>query len=78
MGKKEPFQFETAFQRLEEIVALLERGEESLEKSLQLFEEGIKLSDTLKARLDQAEQRIKVLVADSKGDLKLEDRPPEQ
>ena len=50
--------YEQALARLEEIVALLERGEASLEESLALFEEGAKLTKQCTAMLDQAEQKV--------------------
>ena len=38
--------FEASIQELEEIVAKLENGEESLEESLKLFEKGTKLASS--------------------------------
>lgn len=74
MGKKKAkFTFEESFQRLEEIVSALEESAESLEDSLGLFEEGMKLSDSLRTKLKDAEQRIQVLVKSSKGGFELED-----
>ena len=71
--KKETIQFEEAFQRLGNIVTQLESGEESLEKSLELFEEGVKLAEACRAMLDKAEQVIKTLVKESEGQFSLED-----
>jgi exodeoxyribonuclease VII small subunit len=59
--------FETALNRLEEIVGKLEDGEMSLEDSLKLFEEGIKLSRVCDQKLQAAERRIEVLVKDQEG-----------
>ncbi len=53
--------FEQAMKRLEEIVARLESGEESLEASLKLFEEGTALSSQCYKKLDKAEQKIRAL-----------------
>jgi exodeoxyribonuclease VII small subunit len=61
---------EESLKRLEEIVEMLE-GEISLEKSLELFEEGIQLASTIKRKLEESELRIKK-VLDSKG-FKVED-----
>ena len=36
--------FEQAMARLEEIVSLLEKNEESLDETIKLFEEGLKLA----------------------------------
>ena len=53
--------FEQAMERLGEIVARLESGEESLEDSLKLFEEGAALSSQCYKKLDKAEQKIRNL-----------------
>ena len=42
--------FDTALKRLEEIVDLLEAGQLSLEESLRMFEEGVKISLLLPGR----------------------------
>lgn len=55
--------FEQSMQRLEEIVALLERGEAPLEESLSLFEEGSKLMRQCTTLLDKAEQKVTKLTA---------------
>jgi len=54
--------FEELFKRLEEIVKEMEVEELQLEKSLTLFEEGVKLSETLRQQLSKAEQKITDLV----------------
>ena len=59
--------FETQLEALERIVHELERGDLPLERSLKLFEEGIKLSRECQERLNQAERRIEVLLRDSEG-----------
>lgn len=66
MGERK---FEEALQRLEEIVAALEGGDLDLEESLAMFEEGIKLSRWCTAKLNEAEQRIEMLVQEG-------DEPP--
>jgi exodeoxyribonuclease VII small subunit len=55
--------FELAIKRLTEIVQTLERGDLSLEESLRLFEEGVKLSRVSQERLDGAEKRVEQLLA---------------
>ena len=67
-------QFEEAFKRLEAIVENLESGDLSLEESMKLFEEGIGLTEACKSRLEDAEQKIKLLLKDSDGKLSLEDK----
>jgi exodeoxyribonuclease VII small subunit len=58
---EDPKQFEASLQALEGIVDQLERGDLSLEASLEAFERGIHLSRRCQAALDQAEQRIRIL-----------------
>jgi exodeoxyribonuclease VII small subunit len=53
--------FEEALRRWEEIVELLERGSLSLEESLRLYEEGMRLRNICYARLHEAEGKMKVL-----------------
>lgn len=66
MAAKQP-NFEQAMSRLEEIVALLERGEAPLDASLALFEEGTKLMRRCSALLDKAEQTVTMLTVDQNG-----------
>jgi exodeoxyribonuclease VII small subunit len=54
--------FEDNLTALESVVERLERGDLSLEDSVKLFEEGVKLSGACKAELDGAEGRIQLLV----------------
>lgn len=55
--------FEQAMKRLESIAAQLERGECGLEESLKLFEEGSGLALQCEKLLDQAEQKVNLLLA---------------
>jgi len=57
-----PVPFESSLERLEAIVKELESGQASLERSLELFEEGMKLSEACRGQLDAAEKRIEMLV----------------
>ena len=66
--------FEEAFKRLEVIVGNLESGDLSLEESMKLFEEGIGLTDACKSRLEDAEQKIQLLLKNSDGKLNLEEK----
>lgn len=54
--------FEDRLTALEAVVERLERGELSLEESVRLFEEGVKLSNACKIELEKAEGRIQVLL----------------
>jgi exodeoxyribonuclease VII small subunit len=59
----EELDFEAALKRLTAIVERLESGDLSLEQSLQLFEEGTRLSRTSQQQLDAAEKRVEELLA---------------
>ena len=59
--------FETSLEELERIVRELERGDLPLEKSLELFEQGVKLSRTCQERLNEAERRIEILTHDNQS-----------
>ena len=69
--------FEGALQRLEEIVAQLEGDKLDLERSLEMFEEGVKLVRFCRGRLDAAERRIEILLTDKEGRLRAEPFPEE-
>ncbi len=53
--------FESAIAELESIVKTLEDGDLPLEKSLELFERGVRLSRFCHAQLEEAERRIEIL-----------------
>ena len=59
--------FEDAMKMLEKIVQDLERGELSLEESLKVFEEGMKLIKFCSEKLEEVEQRVTMLVRDADG-----------
>jgi exodeoxyribonuclease VII small subunit len=70
--------FEEALERLEAIVAALEKGDQPLDESLRLFEEGIGLTRRCAAHLDRARRRIDVLARDAEGRLELRPFDPEE
>lgn len=60
--------FEKKLVRLEEIVSKMEGGDVSLEDSLKLFEEGVKLSRHCQKDLEDAEQKVELLLGqDAQG-----------
>ena len=59
--------FEEQLTALESVVERLERGELTLDESVRLFEEGVKLSEACKKELETAEGRIQVLVERGRG-----------
>ena len=70
--------FESSLGELEKIVRKLENGDLSLEESLKLFEDGVKLSRECQERLNQAERRIEVLLKDADGNIALQNLVPEE
>ncbi|NVK25260.1 MAG: exodeoxyribonuclease VII small subunit [Gammaproteobacteria bacterium] len=63
--------FETTIAELEQIVSQLESGDLELEQSLKLFERGIELTRLSQSKLQDAEQKVKILM-DKQGELTLE------
>ena len=62
--------FEEQLTALESVVERLEQGELSLEESVRLFEEGVKLSDACKKELEAAEGKIQLLTQQRNGAMK--------
>jgi exodeoxyribonuclease VII small subunit len=56
--------FEVAMAELEELVTKMEQGDLPLDDSLKLFEEGVALTRYCQETLKQAEQKVKMLMAD--------------
>ncbi len=54
--------FEDCLQRLEVIVNELEKGDVSLDQALQLFDEGVKLSNSCRKELEEAEGKVEILL----------------
>ena len=76
MKTDETMTFETAIARLEEIVRTLEGGSAPLDVSLSLYEEGVALVRLCNSRLDNAEQRVKILTVADDGSMQEKDMPP--
>ncbi len=71
--------FEKKINRLESIVQKMEKGELSLEDSLKLFEEGVKLSRECHQSLNEAEIKVKQLISmDAQGNTQLADFKTEE
>jgi exodeoxyribonuclease VII small subunit len=69
MAKKN---FEKALADMENIVRRLDENNLSLDESLSLFEEGIKLSRFCSQKLDSVEDKVEILLRDDEGNLKKE------
>jgi exodeoxyribonuclease VII small subunit len=54
--------FETALAKLEELVERMESGEQSLEETLQSFQQGVELTRACQQSLKEAEQRVEQLI----------------
>jgi len=72
--KKEEPSFEQALEALETLVERLEKGELTLEESLKLYEEGIRLSRLCHGKLEEAEGKIEMLLKDARGEPSLDAR----
>ncbi len=59
--------FEEAMKRLEDIVQSLESSDLPLEDALKIFEEGVKLISFCSKKLEEAEQKVTMLVKQSDG-----------
>jgi exodeoxyribonuclease VII small subunit len=62
--------FESALKSLEDIVVQLEAGDLTLDRALELFEEGIRVSRFCGSKLDEAERKVEVLMKAADGTLK--------
>lgn len=76
-AKRASNEFEKSFKQLEDIVRRLESEELPLDESLQLFEQGIRLSRFCHQRLEEVEKKIELILADAKGQPVLEPFDPE-
>lgn len=72
MKEENDQRFEQSFRELEDIVTRLEGEELSLDESLALFEKGIRLSRFCHEKLEQVEKKIELILADARGEPKIE------
>jgi exodeoxyribonuclease VII small subunit len=61
--------FESALKSLEEIVAQLEAGDLALDRALELFEEGVKITRFCNAKLEEAQRKVEMLTRNTSGAL---------
>ena len=66
MPEEKPASFESGLQELEQIVKEMEGGDLPLERALELYEKGMRLTERCRKQLEEAETRIEMLVR--KGD----------
>jgi exodeoxyribonuclease VII small subunit len=62
MPEEAPLNFEAGLQQLEGIVKEMEGGDLPLERALELFEKGMKLSESCRKQLEEAETRVEMLI----------------
>jgi len=62
--------FESALKSLEDIVTQLEGGDLTLDRALQLFEEGVRLSRFCHGKLEEAEGKVEALTRAADGTMK--------
>lgn len=74
-GENQTKSYEEAMAELEDMVKKLEKGDLTLEASIEYFQKGVELSKYCSKRLDEAERRIMLLVENSKGELVEEEMP---
>lgn len=66
----EKLSFEEAMLELESVVGKLDSGEGTLDESISLFQKGVLLSKLCSARLEEIEQRVRILTDDGSGSKK--------
>lgn len=64
---KSELTFEQAMERLDSIVTKLENGDVPLETAIELFQEGMKLSQLCGGKLEQVERKIELLIETEQG-----------
>jgi len=77
MAEKPAETFESCLSELERVVGELEAGDLNLERSLELFEKGMALSEVCRKQLEDAETRVEALIRKG-GKLEAEPFRPEK
>ena len=75
MAEKKKMSLEESLERLEEIVKELENEKLPLDKSLKLYEEGVKLAGKCSGELESAKRKIQILQQGGNGEIELTDVP---
>ena len=68
MTSEKKLDFEAAMNRLDGIARQLESGDVALETAMQLFEEGLQLSDRCSQLLEHAQSRVDKLLEGREGE----------
>jgi exodeoxyribonuclease VII small subunit len=77
MPKAKKIDFEASLDQLEKLVENMEDGELSLEDSLSAFEQGVKLTRECQQALQDAEQKVQLLM-EQNGELSSSPFTPEE
>jgi exodeoxyribonuclease VII small subunit len=74
-AKKKALDFEQALVELERVVGAMEAGNMPLEESLKAFEQGVKLTRECQQALQEAEQKVELLLKTDKNNKGIETKP---
>tara|TARA_A100001011_G_scaffold51672_1_gene49747 strand:+ start:155 stop:391 length:237 start_codon:yes stop_codon:yes gene_type:complete len=78
MAEEKIYPFEEALEKLSALVEKMESGDLSLEESLKIFEEGIKLSKDCQNALSDAEKKVRALLLEEDQTNALDTENPER
>ena len=67
MVKKKSDMFEDALKKLQELVEKLEKGDLPLEEAMECFSEGIGIAQFCHKKLEEAENKVQMLLKDQQG-----------
>jgi exodeoxyribonuclease VII small subunit len=70
VAKKKSDLFEEAIRKLQELVEKLEKGDLPLEEALECFSEGIRTAQFCHKKLEDAENKVRMLLKDQQGEWK--------
>ena len=69
----EKFNFEASMEELQQVVNKLEKGDLSLDESIEIFQRGIQLSKLCAKKLDEVEKKVTILLEQDNEDIKEQD-----
>jgi exodeoxyribonuclease VII small subunit len=68
LARKKTEKFEESLNRLEKIVETLEKGDLPLDDAVKAFTEGIQLAQQCHKKLEEAENKVQMLLKDREGE----------
>ena len=78
MSAKKDIDLEKSLAQQESLVEELESGDLPLEKAMQKFEQGVKLTRSCQTALKDAEQRVEILLKSAGGEVALQEFDEQQ